>query len=267
MMFNLVKRYVRLWWRLAAMSFAEAWATRINSLGWLLGKIFRLAFFFIFIAAIFKHTKTIRGYSLPEAILFFLTFNLVDLLAQLFFRGIYGMRRIVAEGEFDYYLIQPASPLFRVACQTVDFLDLLVTLPVAALTFWAIGQLPAALLTPGKTALYLLLLINGLGVAFAIHVLVAAIAVRTQQLENTIWVYRDLMVLGRFPIDIYAKGMQLVLTFVIPIAVMTSFPAKALLGTLAWPWMVFALGLSLSLIFISLWCWRLALANYRSVPR
>ena len=257
--------YARVWLRLAAMSFDEIWATRLNSIGWLLGKLVRLVFFFIFIVAIFNHTQTLKGYRLPEAVLFFLTFNLVDLTAQLFFRGIYGIRRIVTEGELDYYLIQPISPLFRVAAQTVDFLDFLTAIPVAAASFWVIGRLPVETLTLQNFILYLCLVANGVGIAFAVHVAVASAAVITQQLDNTIWVYRDLMILGRFPVDIYASGVQLILTFVIPIAVMTSFPAKALLGVLTWPWVAFALGLSAASTIGALKLWDYALSHYSSV--
>ncbi|MBI2069880.1 MAG: ABC-2 family transporter protein [Elusimicrobia bacterium] len=260
-----LRRYGRIWFRLAQMSFAEVWATRINSLGWLLGKLVRLIFFFMFIVAIFRHTNSLRGYTLPEAALFFLTFNLVDLMAQLFFRGIYGIRRIVVEGELDYYLLHPANPLFRIACQTVDILDFLTAVPVIVLTFWAMGHLPAEALGADRLALYLLLVAGGVAIAFAIHVCVAAVAVATQQLENTIWLYRDLMILGRFPSDIYTEGMRFFLTFVIPVAVMTSFPAKALLGLLSWPWVVFAVFLAAGSVAASLRLWQFCLARYTSV--
>ena len=247
------------------MSFGEVWNTRLNSLGWLLGKLVRLLFFFLFILAIFKHTKTIQGYTLPQAALFFLTFNLVDLAAQIMFRGIYGMRRIVVEGELDYYLIQPVSALFRIAFQTVDFLDIAVSLPVVALTFWAIGRLPGQVLTAPNIALYLALIANGVAIALAIHIVVASLAVYSGQMENMVWLYRDLMVMGRFPADIYAPAVQMVLTFLIPVAVMTTFPPKALMGALALKWIIFAFALAAALLWVSLKLWRLALANYSSV--
>ncbi|MBI4063251.1 MAG: ABC-2 family transporter protein [Elusimicrobia bacterium] len=256
--------YARVWLRLAAMSFAEIWATRINSLGWLLGKLVRLIFFFIFIAAIFQHTDTLRGYTFTQTALFFLTFNVVDLLAQLFFRGVYGMKRIVVEGEMDYYLLQPVNPLFRVACQTVDILDFFTAIPVVGLTFWIIGRMPEVH-SAALFALYIALVINGVAIAFAIHVAVAALAVATQQMENMIWAYRDLMILGRFPVDIYADGVRFVLIFIVPIAVMTSFPAKALLGFLSWPWVALAAVMVLVSVAASLSLWRWSLTRYSSV--
>src|ERR1041385_1081509 len=106
-------KYLRIYARLAIMSFEVQAESFLSSFGYLLGKLVRLGFFLFFLISIFKHTDAIAGYTLPEAALFFLTFNIVDILAQLFFRGIYGIRALIREGDFDYFLIQPANVLYR----------------------------------------------------------------------------------------------------------------------------------------------------------
>ena len=90
-----LRKYSRIWKRLAIMGFEIQTAHPLSSSGYLLGKFVRIAFFLVFLVAIFKHTQALVGYTLPEAALFFLTFNLVDILAQLFFRGIYGIRALI----------------------------------------------------------------------------------------------------------------------------------------------------------------------------
>src|SRR6185437_15509457 len=169
-------KYLRLWKRLAVMSFGVQAASPLSSICYLLGKLVRLGFFFIFLIAIFHHTNAIVGYTFEEAALFFLTFNLVDILAQLFFRGIYGIRGLIREGEYDYYLIQPANVLYRVAFNTVDFLDVLTVLPVIALLWIMMRRIGGAWTFP-HLFLYLALAFNGLLIAFAIHIAVAALAV------------------------------------------------------------------------------------------
>src|SRR5690348_11491009 len=89
---RIMTKYFRVWCRLAVMSFAVQASSPLSSFGYLLGKFVRLAFFLLFLVAIFKHTNALAGYTLEQAALFFLTFNIVDILAQLFFRGIYGIR-------------------------------------------------------------------------------------------------------------------------------------------------------------------------------
>ena len=259
-----MKKYFRIWCRLAVMSFEVQTSHYLSSAGYLLGKFVRLGFFLVFLVAIFRHTRALAGYTLPEAALFFLTFNIVDILAQLLFRGVYGIRGLIREGDYDYFLIQPVNVLYRVAFNTVDFLDLITIIPVLAVTYHVARQIPGTM-TASHVALYALLTVNGILIALAIHIAVAALAVLTQEMENTIWIYRDLMTLGRFPSDIYSARLQMVLTFVIPIAVIVSFPAKAYLGKLAFTSIFGAFLMSYIGLILSLKFWHFANRRYTSV--
>lgn len=257
-----VRKYFRIWTRTASMAMQAQLTYRLGSFGFLLGKMIRLVFFFAFVVAIFSHVETVAGYSLVETALFFLTYNLVDMIAQIFFRGVYGARRTVTEGDFDFYLVQPCSPLFRMVCSTVDFLDIITLLPVLVMIGMTFARLPAYEWT--RYAAYALLVGNGVALIFAIHVFVAGLAVRTQELENAIWIYRDVMFMGKFPVDVYARPVRAALTFAVPIAVMTTFPAKALLGLLSPGWAAYAAGLSAASVALSAVWWRGSVARYTS---
>ena len=255
-------KYWRIWVLTASMAMQAQLSYRLGSFGFLLGKMIRLVFFFLFIAAVFSHVESVAGYSLIETALFFLTFNLVDMAAQIFFRGVYGARRTVTEGDFDFYLIQPCSPLFRMTCSTVDFLDIVTIVPVLVMTAITFGRLPAA--TPAQLALYVLLVANGVALIFAVHVFVAGLAVRTQELENAIWIFRDVMFMGKFPVDVYSPAVRWALTLGIPVAVMTSFPAKALLGRLSPALTVYAFALTGAALFLSYRYWVGSVDRYTS---
>lgn len=262
------RKYFSVWCRLAQMAFLTQCSTRWGSVGWLGGKSVRLIFFMIFLTAIFKHVQSVAGYSIIQVAFFFLTFNVVDILAQLFFRGIYMVGRDIREGDMDFYLVQPVNPLFRISSNLVDFLDFLTLLPVlAALSFILPKTVPTTLTIQFyfHLFLYLLLCVNGVLIAFSIHVLIASVTVRTQQMENTIWLYRDMMSLGRFPVDIYAQTVRFVLTTFLPVAVMVSYPSKALMGILSREKIFYAFCLSLLLLVLSVSFWKRALRHYCSV--
>ena len=175
-----------------------------------------------------------------------------------------GCAALSGKGTLTISLIQPTNVLFRVAFHTVDFLDVLTIVPVFYITFRVLQHVPGGL-SAGRLLVYGLLLVNGLVIAFAIHIAVASLAVLTQELENTIWIYRDLMTLGRFPSDIYDSPMRSILTFVVPVAVMVSFPAKAYLGKLNPVWMVHAFFMAMTSLTLSLFFWRFATRRYTSV--
>ena len=255
-------KYWRIWKRTASMAMQAQLSYRLGSAGFLLGKMIRLVFFFAFMTAVFSHVETVAGYSLVETALFFMTYNLVDMTAQILFRGVYGARRTVSDGDFDFYLVQPCSPLFRMTCSSVDILDMVTIVPVIVMTGMVFARLPAAPWT--AYAAYALLLVNGVALIYAIHALVAGLAVRTQELESAIWIYRDVMFMGKFPADVYSAWVRRALTFGVPVAVMTSFPAKALLGRLSWGWGLYALGLTAAALPLSWLFWRDSVARYTS---
>lgn len=261
-MIALVRKYFRIWVRTASMAMQAQLTYRLGSFGFLVGKMIRLLFFFAFVVAIFRNVKEVAGYNLVETALFFLTFNVVDMSAQILFRGVYGARRIVSEGDFDFYLIQPCDPLFRMVFSTVDFLDIVTLLPVLVMVILVFRRLPP--LGWERYAAYTALVVNGVALVYSLHVLVAGVAVRTQELENAIWIYRDVMFMGKFPVDVYSPAVRWALTFGIPIAVMTSFPSKALLGLLTPAWAAYAVGLNAVLLALSARFWRGSVAAYTS---
>jgi ABC-2 type transport system permease protein len=261
-MIALLRKYFTIWVRSASMAMQAQLTYRLGSFGFLVGKMIRLVFFFAFVVAIFRHVQTVAGYNLIETALFFLTFNVVDMTSQILFRGVYGARRIVSEGDFDFYLVQPCDPLFRMVFSTVDFLDIVTLVPVLVMVGMVFARLPP--LGWDRYAAYALLTVNGVALVFSIHVFVAGVAVRTQELENAIWIYRDVMFMGKFPVDVYAPAVRWALTFGVPIAVMTTFPAKALLGILSPAWAAYAVVLNAVLLALSARYWRACVARYTS---
>ena len=261
--FSTLVKYSKIWLLMAKMNLAEQVSSRINFVSLVSGKLVRMGFVFVFLIALFGHTQTLAGFTLTQTLLFFMTFNLVDILAQLFLRGIYWIRWLVIEGELDFVLTAPVNPLFRIATRTTDFLDLTTLIPTFAILGLLISRLETGL-TLFNLLLYILLVLVGVIIAFAIHVVVASVAVFTQEVDQLIWIYRDLMNMGRFPVDIYGAPVKLILTFVVPVAVMISFPTKVLIGALSWQNIVLAFLIAGIFLWGSQKLWNFSLRYYTS---
>ncbi len=260
-----MKKYFRVWKQIAIMNFESQYGTgsRLNTTLLISGKLIRLIFVLTFLVFLLSHTKTLAGYNLYQTLLFFMTFNLIDVVAQFFFRGIYVTRNLVREGYFDTVLVKPINPLFRLASHMIDFLDLLFLVPIIGILIYVISKI-------GNITLYgilgyLFLCFLGLIIAMAIHIAIASLAVATQEIDNEIWIYRDLMTMGRFPIDIYSAPIQFVLTFVVPVGVMISFPSKALIGNLNFEWIFVSIAITCLFLFFSIVFWRWSLRQYSSI--
>lgn len=226
-----------------------------------LAKTLRFLFFFGFLFFLLKSAKSLAGYDQNQVIFFFLTFNVVDIFAQFLFREVYRFRPLIVSGDFDLVLAKPISPLFRVLLGGADIIDLTTIVPLLFAVFY-VGRLLNP--SPYQAALYLVLIVLGILIAMAFHIAVLALGMITLEIDHTILIYRDLKNLGRLPIDIYKEPLRGFLTYLIPVGVMITFPAKALMGLLTPVGALTSLTFAAVSIYLSLKFWDFALTKYTS---
>lgn len=263
-MMHVLRKYFRIWRCLALNSFRTQLSTSLASTGYFIGKILRLTFFLGYMVAIFRQTPGVSGYSMPQMVLFFMTFNLIDVGAQFLFRGLYGVKVLIEEGDFDKILTQPAHALFRISFMGMDLLDLLTLIPIGIISIWTLNQMPETI-TWTRGLFYLLMVANAIVIAYAFHVIVGALSVKTQEMESAIWIYRDVMTLGRFPVSIYSEWLRVLFVTALPIGVMITFPSEALLGMLSAKGAFYAIGLAAFFHMAAQIFWRRALKEYTSI--
>ncbi len=227
----------------------------------LLGKIIRYVAYFGFLYFLVKGTNGFLGYSQNQTLFFTATYVLIDTVSQFFFRNVYSFRPMVISGDFDLVLAKPSNALFRVLMGGPDPIDLVTIPPVILMVIW-IGSL----LNPSiiQVLLYILLVINGLLIAAAFHIFVLGFGIITLEVDHAIMVYRDLTSMGRFPVDIYKQPLSWILTFVVPIGVMMTVPARAFQGFIGPMEIIASLALGMVLLFLSLRFWNYALTKYTS---
>lgn len=256
-------KYLNVWKQLTNLAFSSTASNRIDAGTYLIGKMIRFGFFWLLIVSIFIHTNLFAGYDQYQILLFFLTFNVVDVGAQAFLRGIYLMREDVRKGNFDYLLTKPINTLFHTLSRLTDILDFLFLLPVLGLLVYVLIQLSATITFTG-----ILWYIAFLGLSFtlvvSIHIMSASLTIWTMESENGIWFYRESMTLGRFPPEIFSYTVQMIFTFILPVIVMVAFPVKALLGTLSVPWILTGISIAILFAVISLQLWKKSLSHYSS---
>lgn len=256
------RKYFHIWWVLTGQSTQTALASKLGASLFIIGKIMRFTFFLLFLIIVLSKTNIVAGYTLWQMVLFYATFNLIDTLTQFFLREVYRFRSYVVSGNFDYMLTKPLSPLLRSLFGGSDILDLI---PLLGLVIF-IGYIATHLgnVTVTSVLVYALLIVNAFLIALSFHIFVIALGVITTEVDNAIWIFREMTQLGRVPIEIYREPLSFVLTFVLPVAIMISFPAQALMGVLSLQWILVAFFFSGLFVFLSYRFWQYALKQYAS---
>lgn len=257
-----MKRYFKVWLKLTLNSFQTSVQSRFGALLFILGKVLRFSLVLFFIVIIATQTKVIAGYNIWEIVFIFATFNLIDVGAQFFLRGVYFFRRIILTGEFDHYLASPISPMFRSLFGAADILDTPLLFVSIGLVIYSGSKLNG--LGIDGIISYLALLLNAAIIALSLHALVISLGIMTTVVDNALWLYRDVLQMGRVPIDFYREPLRGLITFIVPVGVMITFPAKAIFGDL--PQSLFFASLFVGILFftLSLFLWRYSLKKYQS---
>lgn len=258
---NLIKRYINIWLMMSKNAFLMVLVQKSSLIIFLLGKVIRFALFIMFLIFLVRGTDSLAGYSLNQTLFFFLTFTLVDSISQFFFREVYRFRPQIVSGSFDLILVKPINSLFRSLFGGADIIDFITIPPIIYAVIYV-----GAMLNPTfvQVLIYILLVINGLLISAAFHIAVISLGIITIEIDHTIMIYRDLFSMGRFPVDIYREPLKGALTYLIPVAVMVTLPAKFLMGLGSPVGILISLAIGVIAIFVATRFWNYALRYYTS---
>jgi ABC-2 type transport system permease protein len=214
------------------------------------------------ILLVFTQTDQLAGWTQPETFVLAGTFQLLTGIKATFidpnlawFPG-----RGIREGTLDTYLLQPAPSLFLASFATAAPLALVQTLlglGVVVLGVRMHGHPPS----PLGIAAWLLLVLVGAAITWALGVLLACLAFWAPRLELEVF-YSATWQLGRYPVDVYRQPLRLVLTYVVPLALIATLPAGALLREPAPTVVLTSAGVGAAATILATGVWRLGLRRY-----
>ncbi len=212
---------------------------------------------------VFQRDQTIAGWTLPEAAWVMSLYLLMQgILGGLVEPNLGEVVESVRSGNFDLVLMKPADAQLLVSVRTVAPSHIWDVLASILLAGWAVSQGGAP--TPVNALVAFGLLICGLASMYALWLMAISLSfwfVRVDNLRFLLWSAADA---GRWPIQVFSGWARTVLTFVIPVALLTSFPAMALRGQWDLSALATAAGVAVTFVVASRLAWTRALASYTS---
>jgi ABC-2 type transport system permease protein len=116
----------------------------------------------------------------------------------------------------------------------------------------------------GDIAAALLLLVSGTSILHSLWTLVVSLSFKFVRIDNLSYLLRSIVDAGRWPTAIYPQAVRFVLTFVVPVGLMTTYPALALRGALSAAGMALALGVAAGFALVARLSWKRAIRGYAS---
>jgi ABC-2 type transport system permease protein len=169
----------------------------------------------------------------------------------------------IRKGTLDFVLLKPADAQFLVS--TAKFapwhvVDLLAGAGVIAWALSRLGHRPGGL----EVASALLLTACAVAVLYSLWILVVSAAFFVVKVDNLSFLFLSIFDAARWPVSVFRGFWRLLFTVVIPLALMTSFPAEALLGRLPPTAAAAALAGTVAFAFAARSVWTRAIGRYTS---
>lgn len=217
-----------------------------------------------FAGFLFGNVRSVAGWDLDRMILLTGTFSLVlGLLDMLFQTNMARLSEQVNRGELDFVLVKPIDSQFYVSTRYINLNEVPAVI-VAAATVIAgaarIGLEP----TIWDVVTYITIVVCAVITFYGIWFLTVTFSLWTGRINNIAYLILPIADLGRLPTDVYRGGYRLLFTFVIPVALISTIPAQALLGMVDLPMVAFAILAAVVSATLSHWFWRYSLTRYAS---
>jgi len=223
-----------------------------------------LAVALIPLVSVFQQRSTVRGWTFPEALVVVGWFSLMKgILEGAISPSLTSVVEHVRTGTLDFLLLKPADAQFMVSTARFEpwrAMDVLGAVAVFVYAFHRLGHAPSLL----GVLVALALLAVAVLVLYALWILVVSASFWVVKVDNLSYLFGSLFDAGRWPIAVFRGVLWFAFTFIFPLALMTSYPAMALLDRLAPTTAAAALVGGLAFASIARLVWSRALGFYTS---
>jgi len=194
-----------------------------------------------------KGTKGIPGWTFGESLVVTGMFILMQaVLEGAINPGLQAVVEHIRTGTMDFILLKPADAQFLVSTSRFRLWQVLSVVNagiVLTLAFQRVGHLPS----PSGIGLALLLLVCATWILYSLWILIISAAFFVVKVDNLTYLFSSVFDAARWPATVFRGVLRFVITFVVPLALMTTFPAEALLGRL--PLMSVAVAIGGTVVF------------------
>lgn len=225
-----VRRYLYLWRIFVLNSLAMELEYRAAFIGETIVAFTQMGWQLAGIAVFFVHRPRIGTWTFWEATIVLGLFVFFDGFIEMFFRP--NMAEIIQhirQGTLDFILLKPVNAQFLATTRRVQFRflgDVSAGLLLILISLWQLHMEPRLL----SILLFLVLLATGAIILYSILLALVTLSFWFVNVTNILELIWSVYEAGRVPVDVFPRLVRMVLTFVIPIAFITTVPAEALLN-------------------------------------
>jgi ABC-2 type transport system permease protein len=213
---------------------------------------------------VFQKRTSIAGWSFGEALLVAGWFTLLQgVLEGAINPSLASVVDHIRKGTLDFVLVKPADAQFLVSTSRFypwRALNVVTAVGIFVYAFVRIGSPPSIT----GVAMALLLLVTATAILYSLWILTVSAAFYFVKIDNLTFLFSAVFDAARWPVTIFRGLVRVLFTFVLPLALMTTYPALALLGRLDGVTLAATIGGSIAFAVLARAVWLGAIRKYTS---
>lgn len=260
-----MKRYLRLYRKFLEQYIKSLMEYRVDFVLGLIGFIFVQFIGVVFITLVFNNIPSLRGWSFYEILFIYGFAQIPRGIDHVFtdYLWIFSWKTI-AHGEFDKYLLRPINPLFQVISESFQpdgFGEIIIGLILLTMSIVKLN----IVFSFKDIVLLIIVILFATFIYTAIKLAVTSIAFWVKIAQNYLFMVYQLSDFAKYPMGIYPKAIQTILTCIIPFAFTGYFPASYFLGKgNIFTGVILTIIVSIVAMAISYRIWLIGISKYES---
>lgn len=255
-------RYARLIRLFAGVSLQNETAYRFDFLTKVVGSLINVCGELFTLWTIFANAKSLAGWGPYDVIVLLGVFRvMVGLIGIVIAPNMRSLMEDVRSGGLDYVLVKPVSAQFYASFRNWVFFRGLDG--VMGLVLIIVGcTLLSAKVSLATLGLFIVTLAAGAVIIYSFWLILATTTFWFTRIANIEMVFWNVFHAGRYPLEVYQPWVRWLLTFILPLAFLTTFPAEALVGRGGTGTFLTAVTVAPAMLLIATLFWRFGVRRY-----
>ncbi len=258
-----MRRYLRVYRSFAASSISREIEFKANFFAKIGQNLVWLGFFMVVLLVVYGRTGSVAGWTKGEAVTLSATVFLMGALSTGLFFSLTEIPEQVRRGTLDFVLTRPLDSQFWVSLRRL-------APEQAGVALVGFGMVLVGLRTDhlAPTTLqwgaWSVLVLCALAIFYSFNLCLMTTGVWFVRVDNLFILSETTQQVARYPLDIYGASMARFLTFVVPLGVLGTVPARALVRGVDVVTLLSSVARAVAALVLSRTFWRFALRSYGS---
>lgn len=221
-----IKRYFCLYRVLIKQFFKTLVQSKVDFLMGLFGFFFTQVLGIEFLYLIFDKIPSLNGWTLSQLIFIYGFAQIPRGIDHLFTDNIWLVAwRMVVNGDFDRYMLRPMNVFFQIICEKLQP-DAIGELLIGTILIIMSLSKGIVIVDGVHIVMFIVSVIAGAVIYTSVKLFFASLSFWIKRSGPFLQVAYEMADFAKYPVEIYSKPIQFILTFVIPFAFVAYFPAS-----------------------------------------